>query len=149
MKDFEFFQMGDRIVLASEHDNSTELWELDLVKKEWNWLKKLDTLLSSYEYSYKNRVYNSVYPYLTIKEGIDWYDPYANEGGFLRYENPVPDYMELHSIYDINDGFLRFSGRNPANGNEEEIVIDIETGKILNHSSQAVEWKFQTIISLN
>ena len=44
MKDFEFFQMGDRIVLASEHDNSTELWELDLVKKEWNWLKKLDTL---------------------------------------------------------------------------------------------------------
>ncbi|MDE6366137.1 MAG: hypothetical protein K2L33_00995, partial [Muribaculaceae bacterium] len=86
---------------------------------------------------------------MSIREGIDWYDPYANEGGFLRYENPVPDYMHLVTLNDINNGFLRFTGRNTANGDEEEIVIDIETGKILNHSSQAVEWKFQTIISLN
>ncbi len=143
-----FLQMGDRIVLASEHDNSTELWELDLVKKEWNWLKKLDTLLSSYHYYYKNRFYR-ISSETSMREGIDWYDPYANEGGFLRYENPVPDYMKVHNTYDINYGFLRFSGRNTANGDEEEIVIDIETGKILNHSSQAVEWKFQTIISLN
>lgn len=144
----QIYQMGDRIVLASEHDNSTELWELDLVKKEWNWLKKLNTLLSRYPYSYKNRVYG-ISSESSMREGIDWYDPYANEGGFLRYENPVPDYMKLYSIYDINDGFLRFTGRNTTNGDEEEIVIDIETGKILNHSSQAVEWKFQTIISLN
>lgn len=144
----KIYQMGDRIVLASGHDKSTDLWELDLEKKEWNWLKKLDILLSSYYYSYKNKLYHENYE-LSIREGIDWYDPYANEGGFLIYENPVPDYMDLVTLNDINNGFLRFTGRNTANGDEEEIVIDIETGKILNHSSQAVEWKFQTIISLN
>ena len=143
------YQMGDRIVLASENDGTTYLWELDLEKKEWKWLKKLDISLSRYTWSYKNRVYKNYYE-SEIREGIDWYDPYANEGGFLRYENPVPDYMDIKTPWeDIPKGFVRFIGRNTANGDEEEIIIDIETGKILNHSSQAVEWKFQTIISLN
>ena len=140
------YQLENRIVLAFEStDKKTALFEIDLNKRESRWLKQLEISLSLYHYSYKDKLYCILDRPL---EGIDWYNPYTNQGGFLRFENPIPDYMNVDKT-DIHKGILRYKGVNPANGNSEEIAIDIETGKVLNQTSQTIDWYFQTIISLN
>ena len=144
------YQLENRIVLAFESTDKkttkkTALFEVDLNKKESRWLKQLEISLASYGYSYKDKLYHIPD---NPREGIDWYNPYTDEGGFLRFENPIPDYMYVDKT-EINKGILRYKGTNPANGDSEEIAIDIETGKVLEQTSQGVDWYFQTIISLN
>ncbi len=132
---------GKDFILISE---GRRISKIDLKKREWTILKTLEFDInfnvSSREYA--GKIWNmSDDPF-----GADWFDVYTQETGFVAFNANIPEWM--HSGYDISDGYLRYSGTNPANYNYEEILIDITTGEAT-YDMIAPKYQFETLINLN
>lgn len=126
----------------------TWISRIDLEKRSWEWIKEIDEEFNVEDNFYYNGKYwidksipeNNYY-------GVMWLDPISLEVGIVQFNVNIPDYypyMEWES-----SGRVSWKGQNPANGNYEKIVVNLETGEVLDSSSNAPDLLFETIISLN
>ena len=136
--------IGTNYILTSGYNGWIS--KIDLDKREWKWLKKLDFDINFYgSISYDGKVWSID----DSREhfGAYWFDPVSLEDGFVKFNVDIPSFMNIHSYHQKN-GKITYSGTDPATGHNVTIVIDLPTGEALSDES-APDLLFQNLINLN
>ena len=143
--DIESIFVGDGYVLTSDNEDKSTLTLFDPVKGTWQWLGQMDMKIDfDYSIGYNNKVWNIT----SAPFGAKWFDLSTLETGSVQFDTTLPAFMTFSS-YDINStGKVMWSGANPATGNTEKLVIDLNTGESIK-SETIPEMIFETLISLN
>lgn len=118
--------------------------KIDLDKREWKWLKKLDFYINfSNSISYDGKVWDID----GSREhfGAYWFDPVSLEDGFVKFNVDKPSFIDTRKY---QNGKITYSGTDPATGHNVTIVIDLTTGEAVSDES-APDLLFQNLINLN
>ncbi len=139
---FKSAYIGKNYILTSG-DNGW-ISKIDLDKREWEWLKKLDFDINFYgSISYDGKVWSID----DSREhfGAYWFDPVSLEDGFVKFNVDMPSFIDARRY---QNGKITYSGTDPATGHNVTIVIDLTTGEAVSDES-APDLLFQNLINLN
>lgn len=139
---FRSAYIGTNYILTYGADG--RISKIDLDKREWKWLKKLDFIIDfSNSISYDGKVWDID----GSREhfGAYWFDPVSLEDGFVKFNVDKPSFMDTRKY---QNGKITYSGTDPATGHNVTIVIDLTTGEAVSDES-APELLFLNLINLN
>ena len=122
-----------------------DLAKIDISNKTWQWTGVKCPLNLETAQVYADKLWKCEKQ--DGKQGMAWFDLSSYESGFIAFDRELPDYMELKTSIDSN-GKRIYSGFNPATGQIETIVIDIQTGSSTS-GSESPSYFLQSIINLN
>ncbi len=82
--------------------------------------------------------------------GVKWINFITMESGQILFKINIPDYYKFNWDDGPDENFiLTFAGKNPADGLDGEIKVDITTGEIVSNEVFEKDWALIYLISLN